>query len=81
MQVLKGLGYYLATSKPSLLLEVLSADVARGVQTLLAPLGYLFYLIDEVRPPQLQVAIVENAHHNYLCVQPQVATGLHLPLS
>ena len=77
-EVLEGLGAYLQSFKPTLLIEVLTDAVGRSLERIVGGLGYLYFDIDEVNPPRRVEQIRKSGHWNYLLCQPAVADRLGL---
>ena len=77
-EVLEGLGTYLQSFKPTLLIEVLTDAVGRSLERIVGGLGYLYFDIDEVNPPRRVEQIRKSRHWNYLLCQPAVADRLGL---
>jgi FkbM family methyltransferase len=46
-QVLEGMEHYLALYKPSMLIEILNAEIGHRIEAIVRDLGYSFFLIDE----------------------------------
>ena len=77
-QVLRGMGHLLAHHRPQLLVELLNDAVAGEVNSLLQPLGYLFYDIDERNPPMRVDSLRKSSFYNFLALQPEAAERLGL---
>jgi FkbM family methyltransferase len=78
-EVLQGLRNTLARCRPSMLIEVLNDDVARRVEAEIGHLGYLYFNIDEVTMPPVQVpSLRKSDHFNFLVCTPEVAQRLRL---
>src|SRR5262249_42109813 len=77
-EVLEGMGPFLAESKPTLLIEVLSDSAGEKLEALLGPLEYLYFDLDEIGPPRKRPHIRKSSHWNYLVAQPAVAETLAL---
>jgi FkbM family methyltransferase len=73
LEVLNGLGAYLAEMKPSLLVEIIDDEKAKQIQKICDPLGYLYFYIDEIHPPVRVDKIADIDHHNYLICTAEVA--------
>jgi FkbM family methyltransferase len=50
-QVLEGMGEHLVVMKPTILVEILTDEAGRKVESVVAPCAYLFFKIDEIRGP------------------------------
>ncbi len=77
-EVLLGMGGYLDTMKPTMIMEILTDEVGERVQRILNGKGYLYFDIDENRPPRQVAGISKSGSFNYLiCLEP-VAKELSL---
>jgi FkbM family methyltransferase len=79
-QVLEGMGRLL-DDRPAMLIEVLNDRIGEAITNRLAPLGYLFYNLDERSSPVLMPSVRKSANLNYLACQPQHASSLGLQTS
>jgi FkbM family methyltransferase len=70
-QALEGLGSYLATYRPDLLIEILSIEAARRVEDLLRGLEYVYLDIDEKNSPRRVDRLDKSSHWNYLVCRPE----------
>lgn len=77
-EVLRGMENYLATFKPSLLIEVLNDEVGAEIEKLVKDLDYLYFSIDELSEAKQVKTIVKSAYYNYLICSPDMAKRLHL---
>jgi FkbM family methyltransferase len=77
-EVLEGMGALLAKFRPTFLAEVLSDAAGRRLESLVDGLGYIYFDLDEVRPPRLSPHIHASSHWNYLICQPHVAEALRI---
>ena len=81
-QVLRGMTDYLPTMKPSIIIEILSAQVGTEVETLVKDCGYIFFNIDEIKGPVRQetLSIEGKSRHsrNFLLCTNAVAIDLGL---
>ncbi|MEM1326610.1 MAG: FkbM family methyltransferase [Bacteroidota bacterium] len=64
--VLEGMGKFLMLYQPSLLIEILNDEVARGVQKLINNLHYSIYYIDDIEGLKKVDVIKAEEHYNYL---------------
>lgn len=70
-EVLLGMGGYLDMMKPSMIMEILTDEVGQKVQEILDGKGYLYFNIDEARPPEQVTDISKSGSFNYLiCLEP-----------
>ncbi|MBI3555641.1 MAG: FkbM family methyltransferase [Deltaproteobacteria bacterium] len=73
-EVLEGMGPYLMHSRPPMLVEVLSDEIAARVEELVKDLGYLYFNISEVGKPRHQKHLSKSDHFNFLlCDQSRAA--------
>ena len=73
-EVLEGLGEYLNKFKPTLLIEILSDEIARKVETFVSNKGYLYFDINEETNSVKQVnQITKSSSYNYLICTKEVA--------
>lgn len=81
VEVLKGMDEYLNIMRPTLLIEILTDEIAQGLNELLSKKGYLFFNIDD------QIGAVNISHHlyksndfnfNFLCCSKEMAVKLNL---
>jgi FkbM family methyltransferase len=64
---LRGMSQTLVRDKPAIFCEVLSTDVGRQVQAILAPLGYRFYHLTPEGPREREEIVGHPEWLNYLC--------------
>ncbi|HCS19762.1 MAG TPA: methyltransferase [Bacteroidetes bacterium] len=79
-EVLEGMGDYLVKFRPTLLIEVLSDDIARKLEVRLMNLEYLFYNIDEHSEPKKVEHLEKSGYYNFLICSKETAEYLNLPL-
>jgi FkbM family methyltransferase len=77
-EVLEGMGEYLKQNRPTMLIEVLSDEIGLRLEKQLEGLGYVYFNIDEVNPPQRVMHINTSKHFNYLICSEQMAEKLAL---
>jgi FkbM family methyltransferase len=77
-EVLEGFGDYLYLYKPSILIEILSDEVGKKVQTYAEKCGYLFFNIHEEKGIRKVDRINKSDTHNYFLCTEEVATSIHL---
>ncbi len=77
-EVLEGLGKYLHIMKPTILIEILTDEVAVRVEAIVRDKGYLYFDIDEKQKPSLVQHLSKSSFYNYLICQPEVAVKLKL---
>lgn len=77
-EVLAGARRILERDRPSMLIEVLNDEVAARVEALIGHLGYLYFNIDERRPPVRVPHLSRSGHFNFLVCRPEVAARLGL---
>lgn len=70
-EVLLGMERYLDMMKPTMIMEILTDEVGRRVQEILQGKGYLYFNIDESKPPEQVAGISKSDSFNYLiCLEP-----------
>jgi len=80
-QVLDGMGDYLRQFTPSLLIEILTEEVAEKVNAKLAGLGYHFFYIDDDTNQIIKTDIISKRKcFNYLVCTDPVAAGIIVDL-
>lgn len=77
-EVLKGYQNYLRMHQPSMLIEILTNEVAAEVNELISGTDYLLYNVDEERGLVRQQSVTKSTHFNFLLCRPQVAVQLGL---
>lgn len=77
-QVLAGFIKHLPQLKPTLIIEILTSEVALAVSNAVAGLGYLYFNIDEKSGIRQTIQVEVSDHYNYLICQPHVAHDLGL---
>jgi hypothetical protein len=76
--VLEGMKEILKRDMPALLIEILNDEVAKGVSSILDPLGYLYFSVNEKKGPVRTSSIKPHGDMNYLCCKKELATDLGL---
>ena len=78
--VIRGLGDLLATSKPTMLVEILSDAAGSAIWDLVGPAGYQAYLLDDVNGTfrQSELKWVSNKKRNYLLSDDDALAGTGL---
>jgi FkbM family methyltransferase len=77
-EVLEGFGAYLEKFKPTLLIEILTAEVAEKVSAWVGHLGYCYFNIDENKGIRQVDAIAVSDYYNFLLCTEEVAKELGL---
>jgi FkbM family methyltransferase len=77
-EVLQGLQPYLGQFRPTLLIEILTDEVAANVQKLLTGLDYIYFNIDEEKGVRRVKELSPSSHYNYLICSPLAANELSL---
>lgn len=77
-EVIAGMGFILATMKPTILIELLNDEVARRVEKLIDGLGYLYFDIAENHPPKRVERLTKSSGYNYLICTEETARRLRL---
>jgi len=78
LQVLLGMGKYLAQFKPAMLIEIQNDEIADGVQKLVEGLGYLYFNIDENSGFRQTDKLGKSDYLNYLLCSREVAKKILL---
>jgi FkbM family methyltransferase len=76
--VLEGFSYYLKQFKPTMLIEVLSQEVADKIYNYLKDLDYLFFNINEKGNIRQTDKIEKSDYYNYLLCNKNVAKNLNI---
>lgn len=76
--VLDGMAGFLHEAPPTLLVEVLDAEVSAALQDRVRGIDYRFYELDEEAGPRKRDRIVHARDGNYLLCLPEVAVALRL---
>lgn len=77
-EVLAGMGAYLEKYKPTLLIEVLSEEIAQRIVPYIDKCGYLYFNIDERNGIRRTDILGKSDYYNYLLCLPEVATRMGL---
>ncbi len=79
LQVLRGFSECLRKYRPTLIIEVLTAELAHSIQGEIGDLGYLYFNIDEKGGIRQTASIEKSDFYNYLVCTPEIAQklGLH----
>jgi len=79
VEVLNGMGEYLKKFKPTMIIEILQDDIAEKLDTLLKPLGYLYFDIDDATGKIKKMGkLAKSSYYNYLVCSPEIALKLGL---
>ena len=77
-EVLKGMEQYLQQFRPAMLIEVLSDEIGKRIEAMVAPLHFLYFNIDEKKGVRQTEHIVKSDHYNYLLCSAETARELRL---
>jgi len=77
-EVLEGMGEYLTKFKPTLLIEILTEEVAKRVEDIVKNCEYLYFDIDEKGLPKQTFHIGKSSYYNYLLCSKETALSLSL---
>jgi FkbM family methyltransferase len=77
-EVLEGFGKFLEQMRPTMLIEILTQEVAAKVEALVTGKGYLYFNIDDVRGPRRQERLTKSDHYNFLLCSAEKAKELGL---
>jgi FkbM family methyltransferase len=78
VEVLKGMGKYLESLRPTFLIEVLDDTTGKELEELVSGLGYLYFNIDERKGAQRVSTIRQSSDTNYLLCNFETAKQLKL---
>lgn len=79
-EVLEGFSEYLTKFKPTLLIEILTEEVGKKVQAMIAPLDYLYFNLNENGAVRRVDTITKSDYYNYLLCSPVIAEKLGLTM-
>jgi FkbM family methyltransferase len=77
-EVLEGLSAHLKLFRPTLLIEILNAEVARGVEKAISEVDYLFFDIDEAGDVRQSAQLSAGDSRNFLICTREIALELRL---
>ena len=77
-EVLSGMGKYLDSFRPAMLIEILTDEVGNRVEELVKNKGYLYFNIDEASGIQKVDHIIKSKYFNYLLCNRETADYLQL---
>jgi FkbM family methyltransferase len=77
-EVLRGLGRYLRDHRPTMLIEIMDAQVAAGVEEQVAGLGYVYFNIDERAGVRRVDRLSSSDYFNFLLCTEETAATLGL---
>lgn len=72
-QVLEGMGEYLQAFQPSILIEILTDDVAKKIEGLIAGINYCYINLDEKGNFEAVEHLTSSKFHNFLICHPDTA--------
>lgn len=75
-QVLEGMGEYLQAFQPSILIEILTNDVAQKVEKLLTGINYSYINLDEKGNFETVEHLTSSKFHNFLICHPDIASRI-----
>lgn len=78
VEALQGFGEYLKKFQPTMLIEILSEDVARGVMELIKDIDYVYYNIDERTGIRKVENLSKSDYYNFLICNPVIAKNLNI---
>jgi len=77
-EVLEGFGSYFQKFKPTILIEILTDEVALQIEKIVSGLNYLYFNIDETKGIRQVNKITKSDYYNYLLCDSQTAQYLQL---
>jgi FkbM family methyltransferase len=78
VEVLKGFKEHIHLFQPSMLIEILNEEVARGVEEIISGMDYVYYNIDEDSGIRKVEQLDKSDYYNFLICTPEIATKLNL---
>ncbi|HSY60471.1 MAG TPA: FkbM family methyltransferase [Cytophaga sp.] len=78
-EVLEGFSDFLSAHKPSMLIEILTDEIGKKIETLVKDMNYLYFNIDEAGNIRQVPNLSKSDFYNYLFCNPQTADKLNLP--
>lgn len=76
VEALEGFGKYLKQFEPSMIIEILSDEVATGIEKLISGINYEFYIINEKTGVRKVKHLRNEDYYNFLICKPEVAKRL-----
>ncbi|MBT8196772.1 MAG: FkbM family methyltransferase [Bacteroidia bacterium] len=76
VEALEGFGAYLKAFKPTLLIEILDDEIAKGVEKLIAGIDYEYFVIDENSGIKKVDKLRKSDYYNFLICKPEIANSL-----
>ncbi len=77
-EVLAGFGEYLKKFKPTMLIEILTQEVAENIEEIVADLGYLFFNINEDGGIREVKTLTKSDYYNFLFCDQETAKFLNI---
>lgn len=77
-EVLEGLGRFIKAFEPTLLIEILSDNVADGISELISGIDYIFFNIDENSGIKRVSQLTKSDYYNFLICKPAIAEKLEI---
>ena len=77
-QALEGMKGIIHKYKPTILIEILTDEIANEIEKIIQNIGYKYYNIDEINRPKLVKKLSKSKHCNFLICTPQIALDLNL---
>ncbi len=78
VEVLKGFRRYIKEFEPTFIIEVLSDEVAEGIQNLIADINYVYFTIDEKSGIKRVSQLSKSDYYNFLICKPEMADSLEI---
>lgn len=78
VEALEGFGKYLNEFKPTILIEILSEDIAKGINELVSDIGYYYFNIDENKGVKKVSKLTKSDGMNFLICMPEIANKIDL---
>lgn len=77
-EVLEGYSEFLSAHKPTMLIEILTDEIGKKIETLVKDLNYLYFNIDELGSVRHVTSLSKSDYYNYLFCTSEIADKLNL---
>lgn len=77
VEVLEGIGKYIQVWEPTMIIEILNDQVAKGIENILSDLNYNYYVIDETSGINMVPSLRKSDYYNFLICKPEIAARLN----
>lgn len=76
VEALEGFGKYLKAFEPTFIIEILTDEIALGIEEIISGIGYEYYVIDENSGLKKIDHLKKSDYYNFLICKPEVANKL-----